>query len=277
MSSPTPKFYFPIAPTEYNQQFMNEVIRSFALFQEQLGNPGKVTAESINLKPAGAEGIKQYSNNREAYDDGLIPGDLWMLSTGEIRVVISPDIDVPVTMPHPQEATGFVGRVTTFDASAEIGDIVNVIEGQVGSVSIEMVYSVSGVVATGELPEIADITIADVDTQFIIDGPEGTGETITVFIESDNNAAVDGLGSTTSVGTISFSLGGAYDVTGVGGTASIGEVTTGLGLGYLTTGLESVSSIGSPSFSGVTGGDFTGFPSGLSGAANIGTVTVATS
>ena len=251
MSSPTPKFYFPIAPTEYNQQFMNEVIRSFALFQEQLGNPGKVTAESINLKPAGAEGIKQYSNNREAYDDGLIPGDLWMLSTGEIRVVISPDIDVPVTMPHPQEATGFVGRVTTFDASAEIGDIVNVIEGQVGSVSIEMVYSVSGVVATGELPEIADITIADVDTQFIIDGPEGTGETITVFIESDNNAAVGGLDSTTSVGTISFSLGGAYDVTGVGGTVSVGEVTT--------------------------EGDFIGSPSGLSGAANIGTVTVATS
>ena len=185
MSSPIPKFYFPIAPTEYNQQFMNEVIRTFALFQEQLGNPGKVTAESINLKPAGAEGIKQYSNNREAYDDGLIPGDLWMLSTGEIRVVISPDIDVPVTMPHPQEASGFVGRVTTFDASAEIGDIVNVIEGQVGSVSIEF--------------------------------------------------------------------------------------------GYLTTGLEGVSSVGSPSFSGVTGGDFTGFPSGLSGQSNIGTVTVAIS
>ena len=170
MSSPTPKFYFPIAPTEYNQQFMNEVIRSFALFQEQLGNPGKVTAESINLKPAGAEGIKQYSNNREAYDDGLIPGDLWMLSTGEIRVV-----------------------------------------------------------------------------------------------------------STTSVGTIAFSLDGAYDITGAGGTASVGEVTTGLGFGYLTTGLEGVSSVGSPSFSGVTGGDFTGFPSGLSGQSNIGTVTVAIS
>lgn len=229
MSSPTPKFYFPIAPTEYNQQFMSEVIRSFALFQEQLSNPGKITAESINLKPSGAEGIKQYSNNREAYDDGLIPGDLWMLSTGEIRVVISPDIDVPVSMPHPQEASGLVGRVTTFDASAEIGDIVNVIEGQVGSVSIEAIYSVSGVVATGELPDIADITIADVDTQFIIDSLEGTGETITVFIESDNNAAVDGLGSTTSVGTISFS------------------------------------------------GAFTGFPSGLSGAANIGTVAVVTS
>ena len=277
MSSPTPKFYFPIAPTEYNQQFMNEVIRSFALFQEQLGNPGKVTAESINLQPAAAAGINQYSNNREAYDDGLIPGDLWMLSTGEIRVVISPDIDVPVTMPHPQEASGFVGRVTTFDASAEIGDIVNVIEGQVGSVSIEMVYSVSGVAATGELPEIAGITIADVDTQFIIDGPEGTGETVTVFIESDNNAAVDGLGSTTSVGTIAFSLDGAYDITGAGGTASVGEVTTGLGFGYLTTGLEGVSSVGSPSFSGVTGGDFTGFPSGLSGTANICTVTVAIS
>ena len=157
MSSPTPKFYFPIAPAEYNQQFMNEVIRTFALFQEQLGNPGKVTAESINLKPAGAEGIKQYANNREAYDDGLIPGDLWMLSTGEIRVVISPDIDVHVSMPYPQEASGFVGRVTTFDASAEIGDIVNVIEGQVGSVSVADVMGVSGLSVTAN---IGTVTVA---------------------------------------------------------------------------------------------------------------------
>ena len=42
---------------------------------------------SLNLKPEGG-GIRQFANNVEAYAAGLKPGDMWMLSTGEVRIVI---------------------------------------------------------------------------------------------------------------------------------------------------------------------------------------------
>jgi hypothetical protein len=144
MSDPTPRYYFPSAPGQYDQAFMNEIVRAFSLFQEQLKNPGKVTAHSLNLKPSDTEGIQQYSNNREAYDAGLLPGDIWMLSTGEIRVVVSPNVDVPVSIEYYRSAEGQVGQVTAFDASAEIGEIINPMNAQVGSVSVADVMGVSG-------------------------------------------------------------------------------------------------------------------------------------
>ena len=121
MADPTPRFYFPVAPKEYDQTFMNEIVRAFSLFQEQLKNPGKVTASGLNLRPDPDGGVKQYSNNREAYDDGLLPGDIWMLSTGEIRIVVSPDVNVPVNIEYYRSAEGLVGQVLVDDASAEIG------------------------------------------------------------------------------------------------------------------------------------------------------------
>lgn len=158
MSNPNPKYYFPTAPREYNQQFMNEVIRSFALFTEQLKNPGKVTASELNLRPATGVGIKQYSNNREAYDDGLLPGDVWMLSTGEIRIVVSPNVEVPVSVEYYNSAEGKVGNVITFDASAEIGQIINPMDAQVGSVSVADVMGVSGLSGTSNVGTITVLT-----------------------------------------------------------------------------------------------------------------------
>lgn len=158
MSNPNPKYYFPTAPREYNQQFMNEIIRSFALFTEQLKNPGKVTASELNLRPATGVGIKQYSNNREAYDDGLLPGDVWMLSTGEIRIVVSPNVEVPVSVEYYNSAEGKVGNVITFDASAEIGQIINPMDAQVGSVSVADVMGVSGLSGTSNVGTITVLT-----------------------------------------------------------------------------------------------------------------------
>ena len=59
-----------------------------------------------------------------------------MLSTGEIRVVISPDVDVPVSLEVHRQAVGQVGDPVTFDASAEIGEtpIHFMAEGQVGQI-----------------------------------------------------------------------------------------------------------------------------------------------
>lgn len=148
--SPIPRYLFGIPPKDYDPEYFREVLRTFSLFQTQLANPGKVTANELNLKPANAGGIRQFASNVEAYNAGLQPGDVWMLSTGEIRVVVSPDVDVPVSLEVHRQAVGQVGDPTTFDASAEIGEtpIHFMAEGQVGQVTTEHAYNFTGVAAS---------------------------------------------------------------------------------------------------------------------------------
>ena len=145
--NPLPRYFFAVPPKEYDQNYMREVVRAFSLFQEQLTNPGKVTANELNLRPEGG-GIKQFANNVEAYNAGLQPGDMWMLSTGEVRIVIDPNIDVPVSIEYFRSGTGQVGQVITFDASAEIDDVIHFMaDGQVGGANAVAVYSITGTAA----------------------------------------------------------------------------------------------------------------------------------
>lgn len=138
--NPLPRYFFAVPPKEYDQNYMREVVRAFSLFQEQLTNPGKVTANELNLKPEGG-GLRQFSSNIEAYNAGLQPGDMWMLSTGEVRIVIDPNVEVPVNIEYYRSATAEVGQVITFDASAEIEQpIFFTGEGQVGAVNQASIY-----------------------------------------------------------------------------------------------------------------------------------------
>ena len=146
--NPLPRYFFAVPPKEYDQNYMREVVRAFSLFQEQLTNPGKVTANELNLKPEGG-GLRQFSNNVEAYNAGLQPGDMWMLSTGEVRIVIDPNVEVPVNIEYYRSATAEVGQVITFDASAEIEQpIFFTGEGQVGAVNQASEYTITGTAAT---------------------------------------------------------------------------------------------------------------------------------
>ena len=79
-----------------------------------------------------------------------------MLSTGEIRVVVSPDVDVPVSLEVHRQAVGQVGDPTTFDASAEIGEtpIHFMAEGQVGQVTTEHAYNFTGVAASSSVGSV---------------------------------------------------------------------------------------------------------------------------
>ena len=54
--SPVPRYLFGIPPKDYDPEYFREVLRTFSLFQTQLANPGKVTANELNLKPANAGG-----------------------------------------------------------------------------------------------------------------------------------------------------------------------------------------------------------------------------
>ena len=146
--NPLPRYFFGVPPREYDPNYMREVVRAFSLFQEQLSNPGKVTANELNLKPEGG-GIQQFANNVEAYAAGLQPGDMWMLSTGEVRITIDPNVTVPVSIEFFNSATGQVGQVIADDASAEIEQPVFFTgQGQVGDVSVDSAYSITGTAAT---------------------------------------------------------------------------------------------------------------------------------
>ena len=146
--NPLPRYFFGVPPREYDPNYMREVVRAFSLFQEQLSNPGKVTANQLNLKPEGG-GIRQFANNVEAYAAGLQPGDMWMLSTGEVRITIDPNVTVPVSIEFFNSATGQVGQVITFDASAEVEQPVFFTgQGQVGNVSTDSAYSLTGTAAS---------------------------------------------------------------------------------------------------------------------------------
>ena len=157
--NPLPRYFFGVPPREYDPNYMREVVRAFSLFQEQLSNPGKVTANELNLKPEGG-GIRQFANNVEAYAAGLQPGDMWMLSTGEVRITIDPNVTVPVSIEFFNSATGQVGQVITFDASAEVEQTVFFTgQGQVGNVSTDSAYSLTGTAASAT-SGVAGVTVS---------------------------------------------------------------------------------------------------------------------
>ena len=57
-NNPLPKPYFPVPPTQYDPAYFREVTKIFSVFLQQASNPGKVTADGLNLKPLGQEGCK---------------------------------------------------------------------------------------------------------------------------------------------------------------------------------------------------------------------------
>lgn len=85
---------FPVAPREYDIRYMNEIVRSFTVFLQQINNPGPWRASSMTLT-----GLK---NN----DVGLEIGALFQ-QEGFVKIVLA-------NKPHPAgtSATGSLGSVT---------------------------------------------------------------------------------------------------------------------------------------------------------------------
>lgn len=225
--SPLPRNFFPVPPKEYDPEYFRELVRSFTLYQQIAVNPGKLTAESLNLKPDVNSGIKQYNNNSDAIAAGLIPGDVWMLSTGEIRVVIDPDVVVPVSLEYFKQASGEIGDLITFDASAEVGqDIIYFMaNGQVGTVGIDAVsdHPATGLAATGE---VGSVLLA-----FELVQPSGASATTGINSVTTVSAASLTLGSSvgttgTAIDFLAMSGKAAHTLTGTNLIGNVGSVTT---------------------------------------------------
>ena len=93
--------FFPIPPQEYDKRYFDEVIRSFAVYLDQMQNPGEGRNTALVL------------TNLQTDDQGLEPGSLYQGANSDGLV-------------------GYV-KITLADISALRG---NVSTGQVGSVTV---------------------------------------------------------------------------------------------------------------------------------------------
>jgi hypothetical protein len=86
--------FFPVAPSEYNQQYLEEIVRSFSVYLEQMQNPGEGRHTQLVL------------TNLQTDDSGLETGALFQ-QAGFVKIVL---IDTPHV--RGSSATGSVGTVT---------------------------------------------------------------------------------------------------------------------------------------------------------------------
>lgn len=86
--------YFPVAPEGYDQRYINEVVRSFATYLEQMQNPGEGRNTALVL------------TNLQTDDSGLETGALFQ-QAGFVKITL---IDTPHV--RGSSAVGEVGTVT---------------------------------------------------------------------------------------------------------------------------------------------------------------------
>lgn len=83
MPSNSPAPFFPTPPGEYNRQYMAQLVRAFSVFVQQTNNPGDAIFTTLRLTA-----LPIYANNAAAVAGGLIAGDVYKTSTGELRIVV---------------------------------------------------------------------------------------------------------------------------------------------------------------------------------------------
>ena len=88
--------FFPVPPEQYDQQYMEEVVRSFSIYLTQIQNPGEGRHTELVL------------TNLQLNDQGLEIGSIFKVgTTGNLRIVVA---DIPHVRGN--SATGSVGSVT---------------------------------------------------------------------------------------------------------------------------------------------------------------------
>lgn len=79
MASNVPVPYFPTPPGEYNRNYMDQLVRAFAVFAQQVNNPGPIRATTLTLNPSGEKinsGELSYSTEEDTFNlthlDGVV-------------------------------------------------------------------------------------------------------------------------------------------------------------------------------------------------------------
>ena len=83
MSQVVPNPFFAAAPAEYQQSYMAQITRAFAVYAQQQQNPGHIRGSTLNLSNLGV-----YADNAAAVAGGLAVDDVYKTATGELRIVV---------------------------------------------------------------------------------------------------------------------------------------------------------------------------------------------
>ena len=88
--------FFPVPPEQYDQQYMEEIVRSFSVYLNQIQNPGEGRHTELVL------------TNLQLDDQGLEIGAIFKVGTTvNLKIVVA---DIPHVRGN--SATGSVGSVT---------------------------------------------------------------------------------------------------------------------------------------------------------------------
>ena len=136
--------YFPVAPTQYTASYMNEVVRSFSVYLEQLKVPGPQLATTLTLNPSGQ-----------------------IIGAGELSYNLAEDT---VNLTHLNGVTQQIGFETYLRATNDTG--VTILEGTVvGFAGVNGDIKISPYLADGSVSELYFVGVTTFDMVDNATGP----------------------------------------------------------------------------------------------------------
>lgn len=83
MTTDVPIPFFADAPVEYDQSYFAQMTRSFALYAQQMSNPGPIRGTTIVMT-----NLPVFANNTAAVSGGLAVNSVYKTTGGELRIVV---------------------------------------------------------------------------------------------------------------------------------------------------------------------------------------------
>ena len=83
MTTDVPIPFFFYAPVEYDAGYFAQMTRSFALYAQQMSNPGPIRGTTIVMT-----NLPVFANNTAAVSGGLAVNSVYKTTGGELRIVV---------------------------------------------------------------------------------------------------------------------------------------------------------------------------------------------
>ncbi len=83
MTTDVPIPFFADAPVEYDAGYFAQMTRSFALYAQQMSNPGPIRGTTLVMT-----NLPVFANNTAAVSGGLAVNSVYKTAGGELRIVV---------------------------------------------------------------------------------------------------------------------------------------------------------------------------------------------
>jgi len=83
MTTDVPVPFFADAPVEYDAGYFAQMTRSFALYAQQMSNPGPIRGTTIVMT-----NLPVFASNTAAVSGGLAVNSVYKTTGGELRIVV---------------------------------------------------------------------------------------------------------------------------------------------------------------------------------------------